>query len=135
MKVNGACIIIPCIMSNVLIAFAIEFTVNETSDPIKVANEGCKNYERYCIFIAANSIQLFMAEHFNHKLIDWRYDDLCSCSMPPRYNRVEPLQYLHIPKCGTSFNWYLHNYFKECPRNETHPCPQWMETVLNFLTI
>jgi hypothetical protein len=47
--------------------------------------------------------------------------------MPPQ-QRLQSLQYLHIPKAGTSLNWFLHDYFDCLDANATSPCMKWLET-------
>jgi len=54
--------------------------------------------------------------------------------MPPR-QKEEVLQYLHIPKTGTSLNWFLRDYFNFLSEEElktnsmTDPCLNWLQTV------
>jgi hypothetical protein len=48
--------------------------------------------------------------------------------MPPQ-NKLPLIQFLHIPKTGTSINWFLHDYFDSLPENATVPCMKWLGTV------
>lgn len=68
-------------------------------------------------------------------------------SMMPRIESRKPaLQYLHIPKAGTSVNWFLRDYFGSAcasafssssdrtaavteQQEEGNPCPEWLHTV------
>lgn len=56
----------------------------------------------------------------------------------PRQERLDALQYLHIPKAGTAINWFLHDYFHCSGEDEVSPspdpCPRWLETVSMQLT-
>lgn len=47
--------------------------------------------------------------------------------MPPR-DKKAALQFLHIPKTGTSFNYLLHDYF-DClvMENNTDGCSEWLD--------
>jgi hypothetical protein len=69
---------------------------------------------------------------------------LFSCMLPTTVRRKPALQYLHVPKAGTSVNWFLRDYFGEAcaseglmhntsgdrgPRLEDNPCPEWLHTV------
>ena len=45
------------------------------------------------------------------------------------------IQFFHIPKTGTSINWFLHDYFNCLERNATQPCMKWLETVRETLFI
>jgi hypothetical protein len=76
---------------------------------------------------------------------DWRFDKTCGCHLPPR-QALTVIQYLHIPKTGTSINWFLHDYYGHfCHKpNSTlltsnfgpeedgtlpvPPCPRWLSS-------
>ena len=52
------------------------------------------------------------------------------CHLPPR-KKEETLQFLHIPKTGTSVNWFLRDYFDCTVSNDSNPCDEWLQTVKN----
>jgi hypothetical protein len=64
--------------------------------------------------------------------------------LPTSKQRKPALQYLHVPKAGTSVNWFLRDYFGgACASEQLHntsrdrgssqlednPCPEWLHTV------
>ena len=43
-------------------------------------------------------------------------------------------QYFHIPKTGTSINYFLHDYFDNCSTyaHKISPCPVWLSEPGEF---
>ena len=105
---------------------------DETSDPYVIAEESCQNEYMSCMYTAVNAVERVQALRYNKELKDWRFNEHCNCSLPPRPQKHEILQFFHIPKTGTAFNWFLHDYFENCTDTVTEhggePCSRWLES-------
>jgi hypothetical protein len=85
--------------------------IHESSDPHALAVLSCAgSLFESCYDLSKAAIELEKNRLFEHPLVDWTYSDICGCYMPPR-EKKKALQFLHIPKTGTSFNYILHDYF------------------------
>lgn len=114
------------ILSIVTISSGIEndpiaFEITATSDVLEVASRGCQGQYQSCMRLAAPGIELYSHHNFGTPLDNWRYDKYCKCSMP-KQEKLDIIQYLHIPKTSTSINWALHAYFEDCKVNMSNPC-------------
>ena len=113
------------------------------SNPSELADAQCPSEFDYCRPLLTHSADLYQYKQYNKPLTNWNYNEICQCMFPPQSNatKLKVIQYLHIPKTGTSFNFFLHSYFDNCSTDETHPCPHWLTNVrfyvhyTNFLYI
>lgn len=94
----------------------------ESADAHTSAALLCEDKAASCYPILSGALELEKHRAFGSALQGWVESSLCKCLMPPR-EKQEMLQYLHIPKTGTSINWFLHDYFDNCGANESNPCP------------
>ena len=106
---------------------------DENSDPFVIAEESCQNEYMSCMYTAVNAVERVQALRYNKELKGWRYNEHCNCSLPPRLQKQEILQFFHIPKTGTALNWFLHDYFENCTdmmqtENGGEPCSRWLES-------
>jgi hypothetical protein len=110
---------------------AVTFNIYEDSDAFQLGLAGCKNEPDNCMYLAVNAIERYKSGLYGSQLEGWRYNEVCKCQMPPRPEKQELLQFLHIPKTGTSLNWFLHDYFiEDCGANESpDPCPRHLANV------
>ena len=117
----------------------IEF--DENSDPYLLAKDGCINEYESCMIMAEKSIERYQARMYNKELIGWRFNKYCDCSLPKRDEKLEVIQFLHIPKTGTSLNWFFRDYFGNCTDDinsesgdfsSEEPCVKWLSNVSRF---
>ncbi len=114
---------------------SVVFEIEVDSDPNILAADGCVGQFPSCFPIASGSIELFKAKQFNLSLTKWKFNKYCNCSFPPRREKLHIIQYLHIPKTGSSINWFLHDYY-DCFVNSSNPCSSFLSTVsLSFHSI
>jgi hypothetical protein len=112
----------------------VSIEIDEHSDPVAVAAESCRGEHASCMFVAANAIERYQALQYNKSLVGWRFNEHCNCSLPPRPAKQDILQFMHIPKTGTAFNWFLRDYFDNCTDGEgaddggddDEPCTRWL---------
>lgn len=113
--------------------------VDESTNPIELARQICINSRDTCLNLVFPLIELEKSSLFNIELNNWQYNEACGCPLPPQ-TKLSHLQYFHIPKSGTSINWFLRDYFDNC--NSVNmgivslsedPCPLWLETVNKHL--
>lgn len=107
--------------------------VDTFTNPTELAKQICINSRDTCQNLVFPLIELEMHSLFNSELKDWRYNAACGCSLPPQI-KLSHLQYFHIPKSGTSINWFLRDYFDNCNVDlgsslSDDPCSSWLETV------
>jgi hypothetical protein len=107
---------------------AIEFEISEDTDAHQLAQQGCLSRYLSCERLAVPSIQKYKHMRFGNELYNWRYNEHCRCNFPPQ-KALSKLQYLHIPKTGTSFNWLLHSYFDNCEIDQSNPCSRFLTNV------
>ena len=105
------------------------------SNPSELAESHCPLKFDYCKPLLTHSAELYQYKQYNKPLTNWSYNEICQCMFPPQSNatKLKVIQYLHIPKTGTSFNYFLHSYFDNCSTDETHPCPHWLTNVWYYL--
>ena len=105
------------------------------SNPSELADAQCPSEFEYCRPLLTHSAELYQYKQYSKPLINWTYNEICRCMFPPHSNatKLKVIQYLHIPKTGTSFNFFLHSYFDNCSTDETHPCPHWLTNVRIYL--
>lgn len=109
--------------------------VDESTNPMELSRQICINSRDSCQNLVLPLIQLEKYSLFNIKLDNWRHNEACGCLLPPQ-TKQSYLQYFHIPKSGTSINWFFRDYFENC-NDEVNvrvnvsgdPCPTWLETV------
>jgi len=106
---------------------SVEFVVHPDTDAVAVSEVGCAGKRISCSYFARPLIELQKHELFGGPLHSWRYCDTCRCMMPPQ-TRLDKIQFLHIPKTGTSINWFFHDYFDCAISNSSQPCSQWLES-------
>lgn len=125
-----------------------DLTIYADSDVQYLARTSCRDsvFES-CVELTEAAIQLEKNKQFGHLLVNWKYNEICGfpmmqhfdflvisyehilirCYMPPR-RKKEMLQFMHIPKTGTSFNYLLHDYFGCLSlENNTDGCVQWLD--------
>lgn len=111
-----------------------EVFVDTATIPLALASEICRNSGNKCTKLVRPLIELQKFSLFNSELKDWTHNEACGCHMPPQL-KLPNLQYFHVPKCGTSINWFLIDYFDDCGRIEAvhsprqEPCPRWLQNV------
>ena len=101
----------------------------EDTDPEVVAVEACRDMPfEDCHSMMVSAIELQQHILFSKPLHNWTYSNICGCKMPPRKQK-DILQFLHIPKSGTSFNFLLHDYFNclTLPGMESDGCEKWLK--------
>ena len=105
------------------------------SNPSELADAQCPSEFEYCKPLLTHSAELYLYKQYNKPLTNWSYNEICQCMFPPQTNAtmLKVIQFLHIPKTGTSFNFFLHSYFDNCSTDETHPCPYWLTNVRYYL--
>ena len=105
------------------------------SNPSELADAQCPSEFDYCKPLLTHSAELYQYKQYNKPLTSWGYNEICNSMFPPQTNatKLKVIQYLHIPKTGTSFNFFLHSYFDNCSTDETHPCPNWLTNVRYYL--
>ena len=115
-------------------SFEQEVAVQESTNPLELTKKLCVNSRNTCSNFVHPIIELQKFHLYNTELKDWVPSAACGCMLPPQL-KLPHLQYFHIPKCGTSLNWFLRDYFDNCDiqsPNEAHsndPCPSWLENV------
>jgi hypothetical protein len=112
----------------------VTIDIDEFGDPELMAAETCKNEHVSCMYVAVNAIERHQAIIYNKELKDWRFNEHCNCNLPPRNSSAKHdiLQFLHIPKTGTAFNWFLHDYFDNCTTDadtSDEPCTRWLSVA------
>ena len=116
----------------------VSIEIDEHGDPKLVAAEICKNEYYSCMHVAVNAIERHQAILYNKELKDWKFNEHCNCSLPPHNSSTkhEILQFLHIPKTGTAFNWFLHDYFENCTDLDMsqEPCTRWLSSPTDQVT-
>lgn len=99
---------------------------SESSDSRWKAEEVCLDSRNACIRYVFPVLELDKSMSRGVKLENWRESRFCNCAMPSQ-EKLGYLQYFHIPKCGTSINWFLRDYFGNCEEDESSdPCPRWL---------
>jgi hypothetical protein len=96
--------------------------LDATSDPYQLSLGLCQTLPRNCMYLAVNYLEREQARQFQLPLPGWIFDPLCNSMRPPRLEKLPYIQFMHIPKTGTSINWALHGYF-DCDVDELTPCP------------
>ena len=111
----------------------VSIEIDEHSDPVAVATESCRGEHASCMFVAANAVERYQALRYDKPLVGWRFNEYCNCSLPPRPAKQDILQFMHIPKTGTAFNWFLRDYFDNCTdtgdtgdADSGEPCTRWL---------
>lgn len=107
---------------------AIEFEILPDTDPVVLGELGCQNRYPSCARLAVPSIQKFKNIKYGDELLNWRYNSHCQCDLPPQ-KALSKIQFVHIPKTGTSLNWILHSYFDNCLVNLSNPCSSFLTNV------
>ena len=105
--------------------------VSVSTNPYLLAQDICKNSSDSCMYIAVNAIERKKSILLGEALEGWRLADQCHCMMPPRLAKLPLLQFLHIPKTGSSINWALAGYFDNCSEtfSTLNPCPRHLTDV------
>jgi hypothetical protein len=128
----------------------VSFDIYNDSDPLILAQQGCRGQYPSCMAMSVPVLRLAMNRQFQHPLSGWQYSEYCQCNMPPQ-DKQHVLQYLHVPKSGTSINWFLHDYFDNCTSSdgssdeggddgdgdgsqESSPCPQHLAKPIDQIT-
>ena len=110
--------------------FEQEVLVQESTDSIALSKQICAYSTFTCTNFVRPVIELQKHEKYGHDLLGWRFNDACKIFLPPQV-KLPVLQYFHIPKSGTSINWFLRDYFDGCgvKSKEEDPCPVWLKNV------
>jgi hypothetical protein len=103
--------------------------INASTDPYELAVQYCSERPPNCMHLVVNYIERVQARRLNLTLPGWSYDEHCKCYRPPRLEKLSYLQFMHIPKTGTSINWALHGYFDCELSTRTDPCSQHLRNV------
>jgi len=108
-------------------------TVDSSTTPPALAQDICINSRDTCLNFVLPVIELQKFLLFSSNLTDWHYNEACGCFLPPQ-TKLSNLQYFHIPKSGTSINWFLRDYFDDCEGGSPSlisedPCPSWLTNV------
>ncbi len=108
-----------------------EVVIELNSDPNLLAIEACGDKYSSCVLNTINAIKLQKHLLYGVPLQDWTISEVCGgCLMPSKpLQTLDVIQYLHIPKCGTSINFFLHDYFENCSTSRSDPCPRWLTSV------
>lgn len=113
-----------------VIAQYTEFYVDENTNPFQLASSTCENKHLNCMAIGVPAIELFKARNFNATLKNWKFNEFCNCDMPPRPEKLPFIQFVHIPKSGSSINRFFHDYY-DCSynREDENPCSGFVNKV------
>ena len=117
------------------------FMPEEIDDPFAFARSTCTGKYINCLPMVSHAVQVYQAKSFGIPLVagfdGWKQNDHCGCSIPakPRTS-MSMFQLVHIPKTGSSINYFLHDYFPGCelPNNATNPCPLALESTVQYLS-
>lgn len=112
----------------------VYFQITADSNPYLLAKNNCKNEYPNCMNLAVPTIELILFEKYGKPLSShgnhdqkWKYNQLCHCMFPPTpFQKPGLFQYFHIPKTGTSINFFLHDFFENCSTSTKIPCPKWL---------
>ena len=106
---------------------------SESSDSRWKARRSLSGFKKCLHSICISVLELDKSMSRGVKLENWRESRFCNCAMPSQ-EKLGYLQYFHIPKCGTSINWFLRDYFGNCEEDESSdPCPRWLSNVSRIL--
>ena len=96
----------------------------------KGAIDSCKAYVKFAIERLLVKKYGASATFLVNKKLDV-INPICNILMPVR-EKPKIVEYLHIPKAGTSLNWILQNYWEDClqsPPDSGDPCPRWFDSL------
>lgn len=106
----------------------VEFS--EDSDIWEITEDACLGRPAYCKNLLYGSLELEMSKLYGKPLSSWKWSEPCGCMMPQNRTKLKHIQHMHVPKAGSSINWFFRDYFDCDDQVEDVPCPIALEQVI-----